>query len=380
MLLIFTYGVSLRTWRDSGLLDREIAIYKKMLEKGYDIGFLTYGDDGDFEFRDILKGIEILPIYAFIKRPSNKALRLSGSFLIPFRLARIFKGYDAYKTNQMLGSWVAVIAKVIYGKRLVVRCGYEWLRNTLRESRTLFKKIFIALLGYPMEFISYGAADRIIVSAPSISGFIDRCFRPFGRKVVYIPNFVDTSKFRKIEESIERHDYRLLYVGRLDKTKNLSNLCDAISASGRKIGLDIIGKGGDFNEIKKRIDAGGLDIKCLGTIPNDKLPIEINKYPVFALVSYFENNPKSLLEAMACERVVVGSNVEGIKDLLVDNTSGILVSTDADGIKGGLDKAFGLNDKEKNEMGRNARDFVTKTHSIEKVLEKEEALYEDLAK
>ena len=48
IILIFTYGISLKNWKESGLLSREIKLYDE-LNKKYQIKFtfLTFGDSED---------------------------------------------------------------------------------------------------------------------------------------------------------------------------------------------------------------------------------------------------------------------------------------------------------------------------------------------
>ena len=48
VIIFFTYGNSLKSWKESGLLNREIKLYK-FLAKNYDIHFtfVTYGDKED---------------------------------------------------------------------------------------------------------------------------------------------------------------------------------------------------------------------------------------------------------------------------------------------------------------------------------------------
>ncbi len=376
ILVLFTFDISLKDWQDQGLLDRELLIYKMLRKKGYKIGLLTYGDNTDLEFKDTLEGIEVFPVYSYLKRPKNKIKRLFQSFAIPFKLAAIFKEYDIYKTNQMLGAWVGVVAKLLYRKRLIVRCGYEWLRNSFREADIL-KKIFVALFGYPLELLVYSAADKTTVSSSSIARFVRRTFMQPAHKIVTVSNFVDVENFRRMDTD-EFHDDRLLYIGRLNRIKNLSNLFGALKASRYRIGLDVIGNGGDFERLKEIAEQEKLDVQFLGTVPNSQLPVYINRYPVFALVSYFENNPKVLLEAMSCERMVIGSRVEGIRDLIDDRASGILVSTDTDGIRKGLEEAFSLSDDERRTLGRRARESVAKDSSLDEIFTKEEALYKEL--
>jgi len=374
ILVISTFDISLRAWHDKGILDRELLVYKRMVSAGWKIGILTHGDERDLGFKKYTEGIEVFPIYSYIKKPGNRFIRFLVSFTVPFKLAFIFRDYDIYKTNQMLGAWVGVLAKILYGKKLLVRCGYEWLRNSFRESN-IFKKVFVIVFGWPCELFTYMISDRIVVSSEVISGFIKRVFFQGQYKIKLIPNFVDVDTFRKLDVS-GFHKKKILYIGRINKVKNLANLITAVKDSGLGLGLDIIGSGDSREELKQY--AEGADVRFLGNIPNSQLPAYINRYPVFALVSLFENNPKSLLEAMACERAVVASDRQGLRELIKDNTSGILVSTDVEGIKSGIGTAFRLSKEERERLGIEARNFVVEKASLEKIYKEESSLCEEL--
>ena len=50
--LFFTRGVSLKTWDMVGNLDREIALYKRIMDDMNHVTFITYGDATDIEFSD----------------------------------------------------------------------------------------------------------------------------------------------------------------------------------------------------------------------------------------------------------------------------------------------------------------------------------------
>lgn len=118
LALFFTAGVSLKTWYDIGSIDREVALYNELSKYFKHIYFFTYGGIEDLKFKSYLAAnITIIPK----KCISNSLLY---SFMIPFIHRRTLKDVDILKTNQMWGSWSAVLTKLIYRKKLVVRTGY----------------------------------------------------------------------------------------------------------------------------------------------------------------------------------------------------------------------------------------------------------------
>ena len=119
--LFFTYGVSLKDWAETGLIDREILLYKE-LKKRYNIEtqFLTFGDKSDRKYENLIEGISLLPIYETIKRPNSKFFRMLKTIYAIWKLRNEFRNTDILKTNQQWGSWLAVLAKVLISKPLIL--------------------------------------------------------------------------------------------------------------------------------------------------------------------------------------------------------------------------------------------------------------------
>jgi hypothetical protein len=57
LILFFTRGISLQTWEEIGMMDREIEIYKRLLPFVGSISFLTYGSEKDLAFAPRLDDI-----------------------------------------------------------------------------------------------------------------------------------------------------------------------------------------------------------------------------------------------------------------------------------------------------------------------------------
>ena len=110
LTLFFTYGVSLKTWAENGLLQREVVLYKKLIEKhGLSIQFVTFGGASDRQYEKLLGDISILPVYEKINRSKSRIIRFIKSLFIPWVYRNDFKKTDIIKTNQQWGSWLGVI-------------------------------------------------------------------------------------------------------------------------------------------------------------------------------------------------------------------------------------------------------------------------------
>ena len=107
VLVVFTYGYSLKTWFESGTIERELSIYRELHKKfQHKFIFLTYGDELDENYIKNDTGFEVVPIYKFINHSKYKLINIIKSIAFPFLQINQFKDIDLIKQNQLLGSWV----------------------------------------------------------------------------------------------------------------------------------------------------------------------------------------------------------------------------------------------------------------------------------
>lgn len=364
--LCFTGGVSLRLWHDQGLLDREVALYRRMTDKGIKVTFFTYGDREDLYFTQAVAPITVVPF------SGGRWLR-SSPYLAPFWLAlcqrRHLLRLDVVKTNQMLGSWAGVLAKALYHVPLVVRCGFDHYRFAVRGGKPRLSRA----LWYWTSRTAYRAADRVVLTSEEDRRFVQERFGVPADRIRVIPNAIDTSRFRPLQG--ERFIRRVLFVGRLEPQKNLFALLDAVKDT--DLALDIIGEGALREEIEWYVAAHSLPVRLLGRVPNRTLPEVMNRYPVLVLPSRYEGNPKVLLEAMSCGLAVVGANTEGINEVIRHGENGYLCGTDPASIRGAL-LAVLDDDALRSRLGARGRDFVIIRHELDRIVRDEIDLYQQL--
>jgi len=364
LALFFTVGVSLKIWEKIGNLDREIKPYKELAKCFNEIYFFTYGGKGDLKYQAILpKNIKIFP------NKWNFPSKIY-SFLLPLFYRKELKKADVLKTNQMSGSWTALLTKFLFGKKLIVRCGYQW-RWTLEKNKAKKWKILLVSL---IERFIYKKADAIVVTSPRAKKDIEQHYRISSSKIYIIPNYIDTDLFKP--KNVKKEKGRICFVGRLSSEKNLLNLLKSVN--GLDVKLVIFGSGKLKKKLKDRAkDVKRAEIEFRGNIPNNFLPEELNKSELFILPSLYEGMPKALLEAMACGLPCIGANVEGIREVIKHEKNGYLCETNANSIKEAIKEVLN-NKKLQEKIGKGARQTVVNDFSLEKILRKEIGVYESL--
>lgn len=371
LVLFFTRGVSLRTWVEMGLYDREKMLYEEHLNDGYlkKVYWLTYGSDDELAQKlkgegDLHSEIQILSMPKVFKIPAIGGFLYS--ILMPFFYWRTIGSCDLLKTNQMDGAWAAVIAKIICGKKLYLRTGWTVSQFWKKQKKSPAK---IALF-QKFETVAYLLADTA-----SVSSFHDREYvknNYSAKKLEVLPNFIDTKLFYDKGEG--RDISKLLFVGRLSEQKNLRNLILALQSL--PVGLDIYGSG-PSEKLKEFAELHGVAVNFLGSVNNSQLPDVYNNYRYFVLPSLFEGMPKSLLEAMACGCVCVGTDVAGINEVITDQKNGYLCpDVSENSIKNVLTR---LGDFELEcTMVANAIEYIRNRFSIEAVAAKEREIINGL--
>lgn len=322
LALFFTRNISLKLWVDSGLFDREKQLYEEHLRRGNlrKVYWLTYGKrDGELAKQLQSSGrlhpdITVLPMARFFL---GRWGCLLYSFLIPLLHRRWLKSADIFKTNQMDGSWTAVFARWLYRKPLAVRTGYTWSLFKKKQDVPKYKQRLIGII----EHFAYNNATIAVVTSERQAHYISERYSVSGENVRVMPNYIDTQLFTP-RESTNKYADRIIFVGRLNEQKNLFNLIEAIAQTG--LALDIYGKGEPRNKLEAWAKRQNAKVNFMGVVPNNELPHIFNRYRFYILPSFYEGMPKTLLEAMACGLVCIGTNVEGINEVIEDGVSGYL--------------------------------------------------------
>ncbi len=108
------------------------------------------------------------------------------------------------------------------------------------------------------------------------------------------------------------------------------------------------------------------------------IPSQYAQSHIVCLPSYREGLPKSLVEAAACGRVVVTTDVPGCRDAIDPGKSGVLVPPrDAMALADAI-QCLVENSEERRAMGRAGRELAEREFAIERIVDAHLAIYREL--
>jgi len=93
-----------------------------------------------------------------------------------------------------------------------------------------------------------------------------------------------------------------------------------------------------------------------------------------------EGLPVAIIEAMSAAKPVVATDVGGVRELVVDGETGVIVlPKNSDALAKGIIDILSNSDKIK-DMGRRARELAYPKYSVKRLIKDIENLYEELIK
>jgi D-inositol-3-phosphate glycosyltransferase len=194
-------------------------------------------------------------------------------------------------------------------------------------------------------------ADRIIVSTLAEQTQLRFLYKADDRKLEIIPPGVDLQHFYPIPADEAKlfvgrkpDDRMVLFVGRIERLKGVETLIRAMSrlkleGAHRPVHLAVIGGEpeaspdeitAEMRRLQQLCDELGMDqsVVFLGKRRQDTLQYYYSAAEVVVLPSHYESFGMVALEAMACGRPVIASDVGGLGFLVQDGETGFTVPDD----------------------------------------------------
>jgi glycosyltransferase involved in cell wall biosynthesis len=219
-----------------------------------------------------------------------------------------------------------------------------------------------------------------------------------GRDVTVVPNGVDAEHFRPLPRNTVLAESLTLinkgeakaasrvigFAGELRGKKGLRTLLNAYAQVSKKYSAVLLIVGGiRAGEDKQMFEDFKLShpeskIMVTGFVSPRDIPAYYALMDVFVHPSLRDGLPNALLEAMACEKAVIGTPVGGIKDAVIDGKNGRLVSTNnADELANTIDELL-TDENLRRDLGNAARQRIQERFTLKSELDENLAVYHRL--
>lgn len=346
-----------------GITSYVLTLAADLKKRGHTIYVASSG--GELLPRFLEAGINYIPIPIRTKR--ELSLKIFASM---FKLSALIKRYEIdiahahSRTTQVLGYLLARSSAVSY----VSTC------------HGFFKRRFLRRI-----FPCWG--EKVIAISEAVKEHLVEDFKVSEKDIRVIHNGVDVEKFRaqSTEHRVQKKKEMGLSEGpvvgiiaRLSEEKGHVYLIEAIKKVLEKIPsaqLVIVGEGRQKEKLRQLAKSLGLENKVFFSPSLAKTEEILSVTDVFVLPSLKEGLGLALMEAMAAGCAVVGSGVGGIKSLIQDGETGLLVEpADSKALAAKIWEL--LQDAKRREiLGRQARDFIARNFSLGTMVLETERLY-----
>ena len=293
-------------------------------------------------------------------------------------------------THTWYTNFAGALAKRTYGAKLVATVhSLEPLRPWKREQLGA---------GYDlsswMEREGLTGCDAIIAVSADMKKDILKCYDVPAKSVAVIHNGVDPAKYHPQEgtanlgrgsASLAKFGIQkpfVFFVGRLTRQKGVFDLVNAMDHVPREVTLVLATGKPDTpeieDELRRMLKKMPRVVWIRDMLEDPDLVSLYNEAAVFACPSVYEPFGIINLEAMACETPVVATRVGGIKEVVVDGETGLLVPP-GDPVRLGKAITKVIEDpKLAARMGKAGRKRVLQNFTWDRIAEKTLKLYRTL--
>lgn len=219
--------------------------------------------------------------------------------------------------------------------------GSTWRKMVFAEIGKLFGVPYLIHLhggGYPVWFADRGAfarklvarffgrADQVLVLGEEGRDFVVTALGLEAAKVQIVANGVPEPAAIASPSSSRA---KLVFLGHLTRRKGFDVLLEALGVlAGEGLDFELVAGGdGDLDGWLASAKDLGLDgrVQLLGWVEEDTVDRVLREADIFVLPSLVENQPISILEAMARAVPVVASDVGTIRQTVGDGAAGLIV-------------------------------------------------------
>jgi len=304
-------------------------------------------------------GIHLIPLTQMVRSGTNpiNEIRCIKELVQVYKKVQPDIVHHVAMKPMLYGSIAAYFSKVKYKVQAISGFGFVFLSDTWKAK----------LLRFPvcrmLQMALCGKNTSVVVQNPDDARLAESLGVKKSNLHIIAGSGVDTHAFFPVQEP-ESDCIRVTLVARMLWDKGIGEFVEAIrllKGNGLNIQAYLVGEPDDSNPASIPLSKLQEWQQSIG-IQYEGRRSDIAKVwkesHIAVLPSYREGLPKSLLEAAACGRAMVATDVPGCRSVAIDNETGLLVQAkDAESLAFAIEKL--VNNKElRLEMGENARKLI----------------------
>ena len=238
---------------------------------------------------------------------------------------------------------------------------------------------------YGHKFISY-KADNLISVSESITKHLVKYYKIFPSKIKRMKNFVDISDVKTtiVKDVLKKQlgltdQIVIMFIGRFNKEKGVDILVTAMKelySINKKVLLVMLGSGEEEMSLKNFCFENKLPLRIIEPVRN--VYDYYNIADVIVLPSRVDPFPYVMLESGLMSKPFIGSNVDGLSELIKQGDNGLLFEKEnARELLACIQMILG-NQTLAEQISHNLHDEVIKNYSVEKVIPEYISFYNSL--
>ncbi|WP_298838933.1 glycosyltransferase [Clostridium sp.] len=218
-----------------------------------------------------------------------------------------------------------------------------------------------------LKYILKGA-DKVCSTSYNMAEETKKYYK---KDIIITPFGVDIGKFKCYTPILSSNDITIGVIKGLEKVYGIDYLIEGFSKvireykGSKELKLLIVGDGTQKIKLDSLVNELGINsnVTFIGRIDNDKVPKYINMMDIVCLPSLSESFGVSAVEACACGRPIIATNVGGLKEIIFDDYNGFIIKEkSSEDIKIKIIKMI-QDEKKMMEFSKNARKLVVEKYS-----------------
>jgi glycosyltransferase involved in cell wall biosynthesis len=315
-------------------------------------------------------GVPEYGMYLRVPMSARRRLRTFASFSLMFPITL----YRLYRFLRALNIEAIVIQYPLAGTFYfgILRWLDRWNLIVVYQGSDAHELHCWTALERFLVHVLLGTSDSIIAVSRTLLNKVFQVFPDLRRKqTCLIPNGAPLHLLEEGSDVVLPPDLPAAFIltaGRLIPRKGIDVLIEALRLAkegGAKIDVVIAGDGPErLNLLRLAEHAGVLSqVHLIGTQSHEQVIELMKRCLFFVLASRAEGLPLVIAEAMACEKPVVASDVDGVPDIVDHGRTGLLVQPeDARSLADALIQLYS-NVLWRHELGRAAKELAVKRFS-----------------